>query len=208
MKLVYIHGNRATGNSFNFIRGQITGFDEIVLEYDSGAGFYENHAHMLKCIEGHDNLFFIAHSLGGLHAFHLANAIGNRAVGGMTMSTPYGGCKIAEMFVYFWPTSKVMQDIRPRSKPITQGSSISLNVPWTNLVSTVGSSPFLVVANDGVVTQFSMRHRRDIELIDIPCNHFEILLHPETIMALQNKINAIQAAQTVNAMTTSELLSA
>lgn len=191
MKLVYIHGNRATGTSFNFIRGKITGFDEIVLDYDSAAGFYENHAQMLQWLEGHDDIFFIAHSLGGLHALHLAHALGNRVVGGMTLSTPYGGCKIAEVFQYIMPYSKVMQDIRPRSKPISQGHEIILNVPWTNLVSTVGNSPFMAVANDGVVTQFSMRYRQDIELVDVPCNHFEILLHEKTIATLQARLDAV-----------------
>ena len=48
MNIVYIHGNGATGESFNFIRMQLTGHNEILLEYDSIKGFYNNYQKMLE----------------------------------------------------------------------------------------------------------------------------------------------------------------
>ena len=50
MNLVYIHGNHATADSFNFIRSKLPGHKDILLEYDSNHGFYANHAAMLEQI--------------------------------------------------------------------------------------------------------------------------------------------------------------
>jgi len=188
MNLVYIHGNHATADSFNFIRSRLTGHNDILLEYDSSHGFYTNHATML---EGLDDVFFVAHSLGGIHALHLADELGSRVVGGVTMSTPYGGSEAAEMVACLLPFSQVLRDIRPRSAPIVAGRNMSVTVPWTNLVSTGGGSPFMLAANDGVVTLGSMRHRSDIQMVDIDCNHFEIVLNPEAVAVIEREIDAV-----------------
>jgi pimeloyl-ACP methyl ester carboxylesterase len=191
MNLVYIHGNHATADSFNFIRSRLTGHNDILLEYDSSHGFYTNHATMLERLEGLDDVFFVAHSLGGIHALHLADELGSRVVGGVTMSTPYGGSEAAEMVACLLPFSQVLRDIRPRSAPIVAGRNMSVTVPWTNLVSTGGGSPFMLAANDGVVTLGSMRHRSDIQMVDIDCNHFEIVLNPEAVAVIEREIEAV-----------------
>jgi pimeloyl-ACP methyl ester carboxylesterase len=195
MNLVYIHGNHATADSFNFIRSKLPGHNDILLEYDSSHGFYTNHATMLERLDGLDDVFFVAHSLGGIHALHLADELGSRVIGGVTMSTPYGGSEAAEMVACLLPFSQVLKDIRPRSAPIVAGREISLSVPWTNLVSTTGSSPFMLAANDGVVTLGSMRHRPDIQLVDIDCNHFEIVLNPQAVAVIEKEIDAVLQGQ-------------
>lgn len=195
MNLVYIHGNHATADSFNYIRSKLPGHNDILLEYDSGHGFYTNHATMLEQLDGLDDVFFVAHSLGGIHALHLAHELGSRVTGGVTMSTPYGGSEAAEMVACLLPFSQVLQDIRPRSAPIIAGREISLSVPWTNLVSIGGSSPFMLAANDGVVTLGSMRHRSDIELVDIECNHFDIVLNARAAAVIEREIDAVLHGQ-------------
>ena len=190
MNLVYIHGNHATADSFNFIRSRLPGHHDILLEYDSSHGFYTNHAVMLDRLDGLDDVFFVAHSLGGIHALHLAHELGARVIGGVTMSTPYGGSEAAEMVACLLPFSQVLKDIRPRSAPIIAGRGMALTVPWTNLVSTSGSSPFMLAANDGVVTLGSMRQRSDIRLVDIDCNHFEIVLNEKAIAVIEGEIGA------------------
>lgn len=192
MNLVYIHGNHATADSFNFIRSKLPGHNDILLEYESSHGFYSNHATMLERLAGEPDLFFIAHSLGGIHALHLAAELGDQVLGGVTMSTPYGGSEAAEMVACLLPFSQVLKDIRPRSAPILDGKRIALNVPWTNLVSTAGASPFMLAANDGVVTHDSMRHRADIQLVDIACNHFEIVLNQEALSVIQGEIARVE----------------
>ena len=197
MNLVYIHGNHATADSFNYIRSKLPGHNDILLEYDSSHGFYTNHAAMLERLDGFDDVFFVAHSLGGIHALHLADELGSRVIGGVTLSTPYGGSEAAEMVACLLPFSQVLKDIRPRSAPIVAGRDISLSVPWTNLVSTSGSSPFMLAANDGVVTLGSMRNRSDIQLVDIECNHFEIVLNQKAVMVIEREIAAVLQGQGV-----------
>jgi pimeloyl-ACP methyl ester carboxylesterase len=197
MNLVYIHGNHATADSFNFIRSKLPGHNDILLEYDSSHGFYTNHASMLERLDGLDDVFFVAHSLGGIHALHLADELGSRVIGGVTLSTPYGGSEAAEMVACLLPFSQVLKDIRPRSAPIVAGRDISLSVPWTNLVSTSGSSPFMLAANDGVVTLGSMRNRSDIQLVDIECNHFEIVLNQKAVSVIEREISAVLQGQGV-----------
>ena len=197
MNLVYIHGNHATADSFNFIRSKLPGHNDILLEYDSSHGFYTNHAAMLERLDGLDDVFFVAHSLGGIHALHLADELGSRVIGGVTLSTPYGGSEAAEMVACLLPFSQVLKDIRPSSAPIVAGRDMSLSVPWTNLVSTSGSSPFMLAANDGVVTLGSMRIRRDIQLVDIECNHFEIVLNQKAVTVIEQEISAVLQGQRV-----------
>ena len=199
MNLVYIHGNHATADSFNFIRSKLSGHNDILLEYDSAHGFYSNHARMLESLADMPDLFFIAHSLGGIHALHLAAELGEQVLGGVTMSTPYGGSEAAEMVACLLPFSQVLKDIRPRSAPILEGKRIALNVPWTNLVSTAGASPFMLAANDGVVTQDSMRHRDDIQLVDIACNHFEIVLNQQALAVIQGEITQVKKRRAARA---------
>jgi pimeloyl-ACP methyl ester carboxylesterase len=150
---------------------------------------------MLEQLDGIDDVFFVAHSLGGIHALHLADELGNRVVGGVTMSTPYGGSEAAEMVACLLPFSQVLKDIRPRSAPIIAGRDIQLSVPWTNLVSTSGSSPFMLAANDGVVTLGSMRQRSDIQLVDVDSNHFEIVLNPHAVAVIEQEIDAVLQGQ-------------
>ena len=191
MNVVYIHGNHATADSFSYIRSRLRGHNDILLEYDSSHGFYTNHATMLGRLDGLDDVFFVAHSLGGIHALHLANELGNRVTGGVTMSTPYGGSEASEMVACLMPFSQLLQDIRPRSAPIAAAHEISLSIPWTNLVSTSGSSPFMLAANDGVVTIGSMRHRSGIQLVDIDCNHFDIVQNQQAVAVIERELEAV-----------------
>lgn len=192
MNIVFIHGNRATSDSFNFIRTQLHGHNEIVLDYDGEDGFYNNQKEMLEQLQGVDDIFFIAHSLGGIHALHLANELADRVLGGVTLSTPYGGSEAAEVVKYMLPFNQVLKDIHPRSTPIVEGKAFEILHPWANVVSTKGHSAFMMSANDGVVTQKSMRHREDITLLEVESNHFEILLSNETIEIIRNLIEEVE----------------
>ncbi|NEX64865.1 lipase family protein [Noviherbaspirillum galbum] len=199
MHIVYIHGNRATPNCFNFIRSQLSRQHEIVLEYDSEQGFYNNHERMLQQLQGIDEIFFIAHSLGGIHALHLANALADKTRGGVTVSTPYGGSEAAVLARLVLPFTQVLKDIHPLSAPVLQSKEFKIERPWTNVVSIHGGSPFMAKPNDGVVTRDSMRDRSDIDLVDVESNHYEVLQSPETVKIIKDMLAALDAepAQTV-----------
>jgi pimeloyl-ACP methyl ester carboxylesterase len=192
MNIVFIHGHRATARSFNFLAKQLQGHRQIFLEYNSENGFETNHRDMLRRLKGVRDIFFVAHSLGGIHALHLADKLQSRVLGAVTISTPYGGSEVAEVLAYMMPFNRVLQDIRPRSAPIIKSKEVALPRVWTNIVSVKGHMPWMAAANDGVVTLASMRQRNDIRLVEVDSNHYEVLLDESTVAAIRNSIREIE----------------
>ena len=189
MQLVYIHGASATSESFNFIRNKLgAGID---INYDSRNGFENNLVDMQVQLKGRGNLFFVAHSLGGIYSLHLANALPDAVRGAVTISTPYGGAEVADVAKYFLPFSRLMRDIGPRSWAMRQASNIKIRHPWTNIVTVRGYSPFIAEPNDGVVTIASQRHHEDMELVDVDYNHYEVLQSDTVTKIIQDRLTAL-----------------
>lgn len=189
MTIVYIHGATASGASFNYLREHMPNRQDLLLEYDSEQGFFKNLEHMydkLTKIKG--KLFFIGHSLGGIYCLSLANYFPAKVLGGVTISTPYGGSEIASFAKYFAPFSVLLKEITPYSKPITHAKQIAIPNNWTNIITTKGNSPWIPGDNDGVVTVDSQRYHKTMNLIDLNTNHYEVLMHPDTIKIIQEKI--------------------
>jgi pimeloyl-ACP methyl ester carboxylesterase len=188
MKLVYIHGASATSESFNYIRSKIGGTD-MTVNYDSRNGFENNLTAIKEQIGTTKDIFFIAHSLGGIYALHLANAIPHQVLGAVTLSTPYGGAEVADFAKFFLPFSRLMRDIGPSSWAMKQANKIKIQHPWTNVVTVQGQSPFMVEPNDGVVTIASMRHHADMELVEVDYNHYEVVLSDQIVNIIQERTN-------------------
>jgi len=138
MNLVYIHGANATSESFNYIKSKLgTGLD---INYDSRNGFENNLKDMQSTLQNYRNLVFVAHSLGGIYALHLANTMPEVVKGAVTLSTPYGGAEVADYAQYFLPFSRLMRDIGPSSWVMKQASRIKIQHPWTNIVTVRGKA--------------------------------------------------------------------
>jgi len=195
MHIVFIHGHRATAQSFNFLSGKLHRHKHIFLEYNSDNGFYANHHDMVQQLADVDDIFLVAHSLGGIHALHLADELQSRILGAVTISTPYGGSEAAEILAYMMPFNQVFQDIRPRGIPIVNSKQFEPPSMWTNIVSVKGHSPFMVAANDGVVTLASMRHRDDMRLVEVEANHYEVLQNETTAATIRSAILEIENDQ-------------
>jgi len=190
MILVYIHGASATSESFNYIRDRVGGRDMMV-NYDSRNGF-ENNLQAIRNQIGHTrDIFFVAHSLGGIYALHLANAIPEQVLGAVTLSTPYGGAEVADFAKFFLPFSRLMRDIGPTSWAMRQADKIKIQHPWCNVVTLQGQSPFMAEANDGVVTINSMRKHPDMELIDVQLNHYEVVLSDQVVDIIKQRTNIL-----------------
>ena len=187
MNLVYIHGANATSESFNYIKSKLgTGLD---LNYDSRNGFENNLKDMKSSLTNYTDLVFIAHSLGGIYSLHLANAIPTAVKGAVTLSTPYGGAEVADYAQYFLPFSRLMRDIGPSSWVMKQASRIKIQHPWTNIVTVKGQSPFMHEPNDGVVTIASQKHHDDMELVEVACNHYEVVLSDAVVKLVEERVN-------------------
>lgn len=108
------------------------------------------------------------------------------------MATPYGGSEAAPMVACFLPFNRLIKDIRPTGRPIVEASRMRAPERWTNIVTTGGGSHFLIGPNDGVVSFQSMRHRHDIRLVEIDCNHFEVVLTPLCVDVIRQCIAVAQ----------------
>jgi len=186
MTLVYIHGASATSESFNYIRSKLgKGID---INYDSRNGFKNNLAEIIEQLADVQDMAFIAHSLGGIYALHVANAMPDQVVGAVTLSTPYGGAEVAEYAKYFLPFSRLMRDIGPNSWAFEQADKIKIQHPWTNVVTVKGQSPFMLAHNDGVVTIASQKHHADMELIEVDYNHYEVVLAEPVVKIIKERV--------------------
>jgi pimeloyl-ACP methyl ester carboxylesterase len=192
--LVYIHGATATSVSFSYIRNHFFQ-TEVLLNYDCSRGFYRNLAEMRQQLAGKDNLFFIAHSLGGIYALHLANEFKDQTVGGVTLSTPYGGSNEAAYLKILFPFSRLLKEVTPCAGPITDLKSMEVPELWANVVTDKSNGLWRTEPNDGVVTQASMRHRTDMELIDLNVNHYEVVNSPNTIDIIAERIKKAPATK-------------
>ena len=131
---------------------------------------------------------FVAHSLGGIYSLHIANSMPAQVKGAVTLSTPYGGAKVAEFAQFFLPFSRLMRDIGPSSWAFKQASQIKIQHPWTNIVTVKGQSPFLLEHNDGVVTIASQKHHEDMELIEVDLNHYEVVLSDQVVGLIKERV--------------------
>lgn len=189
--IVYIHGASATAESFSYIRQFVRDhFEEpdIVLEYKSDQGFENNLNAMKGQLDDAERLFFVSHSLGGIYSLHLANYYQETTRGGVSLSTPYGGSEQADFARYFLPFSRLMKDIGTMSRPMVQARSLPAPPRWTQVVTTVGQSPWIKDDNDGVVTLRSMRYRKDFELVELPLNHYEVVLSSRVVELILDRI--------------------
>jgi len=186
MTLVYIHGASATSESFNFLRSKLgKGMD---INYDSRNGFENNLAEIIAQLKDVKDMALIAHSLGGIYALHVANAMPDQVVGAVTLSTPYGGAEVAEYAKYFLPFSRLMRDIGPNSWAFKQADKIKIQHPWTNIVTVKGQSAFMLAHNDGVVTVASQKHHADMELVEVDYNHYEVVLAEPVVKIIKERV--------------------
>ena len=189
MKIVYIHGASASGSSFNYIREHLNHKDELVLEYDSRDGFANNLEKLHTQLKKYKDMFFVCHSLGGIYAVYLADMLSKKVLGAVTLSTPYGGAEVADYAKYFFPFNRLIRDVGPHSSPMKKVDTIEIKHPWTQIVTTKGESPWIHVANDGVVTVSSQQHRNDMEFVDLHTNHYEVVMRPEVVDIIKDKIS-------------------
>jgi len=186
MTLVYIHGASATSESFNYIRSKLgKGID---IDYDSRNGFENNLNDMLDQLSGVKDIAFVAHSLGGIYSLHIANALPKQVLGAVTLSTPYGGAEVADFAKFFLPFSRLMRDIGPSSWVMKQAKDIKIQHPWTNIVTVKGQSPFLLEHNDGVVTIASQKYHKEMELVEVDYNHYEVVLAEPVTKLIKERI--------------------
>ena len=94
----------------------------------------------------------------------------------------------ADFARYFLPFNRLMRDIGALRGPLFESRYLPAPPNWTQIVTTQGQSPWIVDPNDGVVTLKSMRFRKDFELIELPLNHYEVVLSNQVVQIILDKI--------------------
>ena len=174
LSVIWIHGANQSGLSFQYLRSLTRFKNELVVEYDTSNKFHRN----LEMLSNEINqfggpYFIIGHSLGGLYALHLTKHVD--IAGAVSISTPFAGSWTADWARFFVPTYQLFREVGRRSIPIKESKDIHLEVDWTQIVSTKGNVPYHGGENDGVCTVKSMKSRKDMELIEVPHTHFEVM---------------------------------
>ena len=174
LTVIWVHGANQSGLSFQYLRSLTRFKNELVVEYDTSHKFKDN-LEMLsdKILKVKGPSFMIGHSLGGLYALHLTKHVD--VAGAVSISTPFAGSWTADWARFFVPTYQLFRDVGRRSIPIKESQNIKLTVDWTQIVSTKGNVPYHGGQNDGVCTIKSMKSRKDMELIEVPHTHFEVM---------------------------------
>ena len=174
LSVIWIHGANQSGLSFQYLRSLTRFKNELVVEYDTSNKFFNN-LEMLsnKINQVRGPYFIIGHSLGGLYALHLTKHVD--IAGAVSISTPFAGSWTADWARFFVPTYQLFREVGRRSIPIKESQGINLKFHWTQIVSTKGNVPYHGGQNDGVCTIKSMKSRKDMELIEVPHTHFEVL---------------------------------
>lgn len=192
MKLIYIHGATASQRSFGYLVEKLNYSNHEHFEYDSKNPFKKNLELMQERLDQIDQkVFIVAHSLGGIYTVHLTEKFSDKIVGVVSLATPFGGSDMALWAGMLNPTYRLFSDITPNSWPIKHSKKIKISLPWTQVVTTVGDVPWLLEQNDGVVTRSSMTSRKDVELIEIDRNHYEIVQSIRVYELIQDRINQL-----------------
>ena len=174
MTVIWIHGANQSGLSFQYLRSLTRFKNELVVEYDTSHKFKDNLKKLTnEIIQARGPYFIIGHSLGGLYALHLTKHVD--VAGAVSISTPFAGSWTADWARFFVPTYQLFRDVGRRSIPVKESQGINLKVGWTQIVSTKGNVPYHGGQNDGVCTIKSMKSRKDMELIEVPHTHFEVM---------------------------------
>jgi hypothetical protein len=62
---------------------------------------------------------------------------------------------------------------------------------WTQVVTTRGASPWIQEPNDGVVTIESQQYRTDFELVELPLNHYEVVISNAVVDIVLDRVKRV-----------------
>jgi pimeloyl-ACP methyl ester carboxylesterase len=188
--VVWIHGANQSSACWNYIREKCGFENEILIDYSSLDSFYVNLEKMKTKIGTKKPVFLVGHSLGGIYALHLLNHC--NVAGAVSVSTPFRGSSAADWAKYIVPQYQLFKDVGRRSKPIVEGHKTNITVPWTQIVSTTGTVPYLNGDNDGVCTVASMQYRDgDMKCVKVKATHYEVMVSDSVVDIVLDRYRSV-----------------
>lgn len=189
--IFYIHGINNTSLSFNYIWSKLPPHNIQFIEYGFKDDVEEITNSIISILSNYSDKTFslVGHSMGGMIALlaSLSNKVNVDKI--VTLASPFNGCKIVTVLKRMYPQhSEIFDKLKNDSEFIKQIQTINISKPVLSLVGNYGNFPTLKEPNDGIVTVDSQMSLSGPKYIKIDANHFEILLHDETVMNIKNFI--------------------
>lgn len=192
--IVYIHGAFCDSGIFDFIRSNIN-VNNVAVNYNWRLDYQSAVESIIDQIPTTEKIFLVGSSLGGLYSLIISDRLKDRVVGGITISTPYGGsigtsliriCKFMFLGDY-----ECIPDLNPIGELVQTVKSIDTPKNWSGIVTTAGHNPIGIIPNDGIVSLESMRARHDLPTIDMPYGHVEVMSQMETVTIIKNSYDCL-----------------
>ena len=190
MHIVFLHGAWSSSKVFNYIlkclkyKGSYT-----LIDYSSKIRFTENLELLYQQVQDLQNVFFIAHSFGGIYASHLAEKLGDKCIGGVTLATPYGGIEGSHVLSMMFPSEGIFKDIASSSRAIKKIAHVQLPENWTSVVCESNSGvPWIKEPSDGVVTLNSQTARVFNNTVKVAAGHHEVLQDPVAVDIIKERL--------------------
>jgi pimeloyl-ACP methyl ester carboxylesterase len=183
--ILYVHGAFSTPATFKRIQENLPPHKAEFLSYSVSENIslvIDAEVKRLKARGEHVSI--VAHSLGGAIASLIAQKT-NLVDRVVTMGTPFGGNKAAELIKWFNPHA-MFETISTNSPLLTSLRNSPLGCPTLSMVTTEGGNPMFTEANDGAVTIKSQTAWDAPEYVAVPFNHFEVLLADQPIQIIKD----------------------
>lgn len=187
-KIVMVHGMNSSHRSFGYLSATLKEHHPVLVNYSSKIPLRSAIDQVLRQIPKSDEIVLIGHSLGGIISTIIASEIHERVHKLVTIATPHGGSTAARLLQWLPGSFNMFSDLTPESATIKKCTSLKLNIPTLNIVSTGGSLPVLAEPNDGIISVYSQKQLKFGKKIEINANHFEVLQDPRTASAINKFI--------------------
>lgn len=186
--ICYIHGAQASYKSFNFIKSKFPNHNIIDITYTTAVPLEENLDNCIKEVEKiKKDISIIGHSLGGILGLGLSQ-LSNNVDKLVTLSTPFGGSKMADTLRWWYPSIQLFDDISTLSPILKEVRYRGAKKPTLSFITTEGRSPLFHEPNDGVVSVSSQISLPGSNYVQVPLNHFEILLCEDVALKIKEFI--------------------
>jgi pimeloyl-ACP methyl ester carboxylesterase len=188
----FLHGANATPASFNYIKkaleadADLDGFTFVDISYDCQEKLPEIVKVLAASAPKDKQVYIIGHSLGGVLGVAISQRIKHFDLpvslrGVISLASPFGGSESADYLKWLYPHYHLFRSISTQNRMIVDLKAAGAVVPTLSLVTTSGNNPLYPTANDGVVTVNSQRALPKASYIEMPCNHFEVLVNDNAV---------------------------
>lgn len=186
MQIAYIHGFNSSHRSFAYLQHKLPSHDIVNINYNSHQPIRDSIDEVRRKLPKDGEFYLVGHSLGGILAVLAAAERLEQVKKVVTVSSPFGGSRVALALRWVPGHPKIIEDLTPTSGKIELLSQLKLSIPTMCIISTGGSLPFANEPNDSVVTVSSQRALKFGRKVEISANHFEVLLHDKLIDQVTN----------------------